>query len=165
MAAYCTKDDLLIGDIPLAPKYGDGTQFVQMAADEIDSQLGHLYVTPIEVEDLPANRPTTLLLKKTNQLLASGRLILDMAAGGEDRELQQYGLSMLNEALGIIKAIQDGKIKLTGAEPAEDVADDENTGPSIVNEDPYSLVEGFYQKYSTPSFIGAGLPLKPYGDS
>lgn len=163
--AYCTKDDLLTGDIPLAGKYGDGTSFVDFAADEIDSQIGHIYVTPVELDPLePGNRPALLLLKKINILLASGRIILDMAAGGEDRELQAYGNSMLREALGLLNQITNGTIVLGGATLLPTTTDDLNSAVSIANEDPYSLVQGFYDRYSQPygqPYLG-DLPMRPY---
>lgn len=161
--AYSTKDDLLIGDIPLPTHYGDGSKFVDMAADEIDSQVGHLYVTPIVIPDLPENRPASLLLKKINNLIASGRIILDLAAGGEDANLHAYGRSMLEEGLSLLKFLTEGKITLTGADfiTGEDV---QNTGPTVANEDPESLVEAFYQQVSHGEVRGPLNPVRPYAD-
>lgn len=167
--AYCTKDDLLTGSIPLAGKYGDGTPFVNLAADEIDGQIGHIYTTPVEFDEstpekTAAVRPAKLLLKKINLLLASGRIILDMAAGGEDDNLHAYGQSMWMEAKGLLDAISSGKIVLVGAPELPDTADNANTGPSIVQEDPYSLVEGFYTRYSQPAFFPPPAPMRPYDE-
>lgn len=162
MTAYCTKDDLLTGDIPLAGKYGDGSSFVQMAADEIDAELGHIYVTPIVIEDAtePENRPSVLTLKKINQLLASGRIILDMAAGGEDTDLHAYGRRMIDEALLLLGKICDSKMILRGAEMinSSDV-DVENTAVSVTQADSVSLVESFYDRYK--SFPVPGYPVMP----
>lgn len=168
--AYCEKDDLLTGDIPLAGKYGDGTKFVELAADEIDAQIGHIYETPIEiaVEGHPENRPSQLLLKKINTLLASGRIVLDMAAGGEDDRLHAYGASMVKEALGLLDLLTKQAIVLTGADKIESVDDDPNTAVSLIQEDPYSLVEGFYTRYGRTTVIPASLippsPMRPYDD-
>lgn len=162
--AYSAKEDLLTGDIPLAGKYGDGTPFVNLAADEIDAQIGHLYVTPIVLEDVPANRPARLLLKKINNLLASGRIILDMAAGGEDDRLHAYGASMMKEAIDLLNAITKGQIVLTGAPLLQEAANDLNTAVSIKNEDPYSLVQGFYERYSQPMLPIVLNPMRPYDD-
>jgi hypothetical protein len=166
--AYCDKDDLLTGDIPLAGKYGDGTQFVNLAADEIDAQIGHLYITPVVfVENTPEQiakvRPSKLLLKKINTLLASGRIVLDMAAGGEDDRLHAYGKSMLDEAVFLLNQISSGKIILIDAPELPNVEDDENTGPSLHNEDPYSLVQGFYDRYSGKTLL-PGPPMRPYDE-
>lgn len=165
MAAYCDKADLLTGDIPLAGKYGDGTSFCQLAADEIDAQVGHIYTTPVTfVDDAdPKSRPAQLLLKKINILLASGRIILDMAAGGEDDNLHAYGESMRREAVALLNQISSGVIDLAGAEKLPDTADDLNTGPLVHNEDPYSLVEDFYKRSASP--IGFMRPaMRPYDD-
>ena len=170
--AYCTKDDLLTGDIPLAGKYGDGSNFVNMAADEIDAQIGHIYVTPIVFDESTPEkaatvRPAKLLLKKINRLLASGRIILDMAAGGEDDRLQAYGASMMKEGLDLLNMLSSGKIELTDAPQLTEAADNKNTGPLIAQDDPYSLVEGFYSRFgsgiSTP-LPGRVLPMRPYDD-
>lgn len=162
--AYCAKEDLLTGDIPLAGKYGDGTSFVNFAADEIDAQIGHIYVTPVEFEDpIPAgHRPAQLLLKKINILLASGRIILDMAAGGEDRELHDYGRSMLREGIDLLNMISARKIILEGAPQDTDEAEDKNNAISVKNEDPYSLVQGFYDRYTHP-YLG-DQPMRPYDE-
>lgn len=150
--AYCTKGDLLLGDIPMPSRYGDGTRFVNMAADEIDGQIGHIYVTPIMIPSVPSPelRPAQLLLKKINFLLASGRIILDMAAGGEDESLHAYGRSMWNEATRLLNQIANGTIELIGI-PKLDDEGTANNGPSVVNEDSESLVEAFYSRGQTPS--------------
>lgn len=158
--AYCAKEDLLTGDIPLAGKYGDGTAFVNFAADEIDSQIGHIYITPVVFdESTPAKvasvRPSKLLLKKINILLASGRIILDMAAGGEDQQLHAYGLSMLQEAIGLLTKLSEGKIDLIDAPLLPSTDDDLNNAVSIANEDPVSLVETFYTQRQGTWPIGA----------
>lgn len=168
--AYCAKEDLLTGDIPLAGKYGDGTSFVNLAADEIDGQIGHIYVTPVVFDESTPEkaarvRPAKLLLKKINLLLASGRIVLDMAAGGEDDNLHAYGKSMHDEAVLLLNQISSGKIVLTDAPVLAEDAGNLNTGPSIVQDDPYSLVEGFYTQhrelYPVP---GRPRVMRPYDD-
>ena len=167
---YCTKDDLLTGDIPLAGKYGDGTAFVQLAADEIDAQIGHIYVTPVVFdEDTPEKvakvRPSKLLLKKINTLLASGRIVLDMAAGTEDDRLHAYGKSMHDEAILLLNMLSSRDILLVDAPKIEDEADDENTAVSVIQADPYSLVEGFYVRYGQTHLAPVlPLPMRPYDE-
>lgn len=160
--AYSEVGDLLIGDIPLPARIGDGSKFVDMAADEIDSQVGHIYTTPIVIPDEPQYRPARLLLKKINNLIASGRIILDMAAGGEDNDLHAYGRSMLNEGLSLLASIVTGRIVLIGA-PLLPGTEDVDTGPLIVNEDPESLVEAFYQQFSHGESRSLNPP-RPYKD-
>jgi hypothetical protein len=169
VVAYCEKTDLLTGDIPLAGRYGDGQRFVDLAADEIDAQIGHIYVTPIVFDESTPEkaarlRPAKLLLKKINTLLASGRIILDMAAGGEDDRLHAYGKSMHDEAVLLLNSITSGQIALTDAPVlAEDV--DADNGPTIAQDDPYSLVEGFYKQYGrSPLAPVPAIPMRPYDD-
>lgn len=166
--AYATKDNLLTGDIPLAGKYGDGTAFVDFAADEIDAQIGHIYVTPVGYVNPvdPKSKPAQLLLKKINILLASGRIILDMAAGTEDDNLHAYGNSMLREGINLLNKISSGQIKLYGAITIVTDGLEDNTAVSITQEDPESLVESFYTTMQEPAW---GWPRKavaqPYGGS
>jgi hypothetical protein len=165
--AYAAKEDLLTGDIPLAGKYGDGTSFVNFAADEIDGQIGHIYVTPVTFLNPvdPKAKPAQLLLKKINILLASGRIILDMAAGTEDQNLHAYGNAMLLEGINLLNMISSGKIKLNLATEIDTVSDDENNAVTLIQDDPYSLVEGFYQNYSRPaSAWPPATPMRPYDD-
>jgi hypothetical protein len=167
--AYCTKDDLLTGDIPLAGKYGDGTSFVNLTADEIDAEIGHIYVTPIDFDALEADasdaqvaamRPSKLLLKKINRLLASGRIVLDMAAGGEDRQLHAYGTAMWQEAKELLEYICKGSITLQVPRVGDDSDETkhDNTKVSLVQDDGYSLVKNFYDRYSTPVWPYTILP-------
>ncbi len=157
MVAYCVPSDLLIGDIPLAGKYGDGTSFVQLAADEIDSQIGHIYITPVVFdestqEQIDKVRPSKLLLKKINILLASGRIILDQAAGGEDDNLHAYGQSMIKEAVDLLSRLMNRDITLIDAPllPSEELR--ANTAASIIQEDDYSLVAAFYDRMQNPTW-------------
>lgn len=159
--AYSTKEDLLIGDVPLAPRYGDGSKFVDLAADEIDAEIGHIYVTPVDLADTPGNRPARLLLKKINNFIASGRIVLDMSLAGEDTQLQSYGRSLLSEGVSLLQQISNGGIVLTGAELLPGT-DDNPKGPSVSNEDPASLVESFYDRTSGVH-IFPPAPAAPYG--
>lgn len=145
VVTYSTKDDLRYGDLRLPARLGDGTSFVESAAEDIEAQLGHIYVTPFAIPDVPANRPSILLLKKINNLVASGRLVLDLAASSEDDQLHAYGRAMLKEGLELLGMVRDRNILLTGAELITDSDGDKTvTGPVILNEDKASLVEGFY---------------------
>lgn len=137
MAAYSTVDDLLLGDIPISSKV-DKEKFVDAAAEEIDSRIGHIYALPLT--GLASH--SQLLLKRINNHLATGRLILAVDAGGDDA-LHAYGLSLINGALGELAAIANGMIDLVGADRVPGTA--ELTGPAIVNADAYSATEAFEQ--------------------
>lgn len=159
---YCGVEDLLIGDIPLPSKHGNGSRMIQSTADEIDAQIGHIYVTPVVIDDQPQNRPAKLLLKKINFSLASGRLILDMAIAGEDHSLQAYGKYLINDALNMLAKIVDGTIVLTGAEVI--TGQDAYGKVSIINEDSESLVQSFYNRYSGDRLFNfpPQPPIRPY---
>lgn len=160
-ATYSTVSDLMIGDVRLGPQYGDGTRFVEMAADDIDSQLGHVYVTPFVIPDIPENRPSILLLKRINNCLASGRLIMDMALGGEDVNLNAYGLKLYNEGLTLLNELSGSSYLITGAEKLTDDAIRDSTGPQIINEDATSLVEEFYTGFDG-RWRATVAPVRPY---
>jgi hypothetical protein len=157
--AYCEPADLLIGDLPLSAQYGDGSGFISTAADEMDVVLGQLYVTPIVLADTPANRPSQLWLKTCNKFIASGRLILDIALAAEDDNLNAYGLSLLNQGLDMLKAIQSGAASITGAIPLDPNASSYQTGPMIFNEDSRSLVSAGYEFLLDPMALPGWPPM------
>jgi|SRR5690348_1250597 len=109
MTAYCASGDLVLGGIP-TPAGLDQNKIVADAADEIDSQIGMRYLTPIDTANVP--RPVQLLLKRINVALASGRLILAADSNGENQQLHAYGLSLINEAKEALRAIAAGDMFL-----------------------------------------------------
>jgi hypothetical protein len=148
---------------------GDGAKYVDGAAEEIDAALGGIYVTPIsiDIEANPEQRPAFLLLKKINWLLASGRLVLDLAAPGENADLHAYGRRMLDEGLALLGQVAAREIVLTGAEliPPPPGEEDSPTGPTIHNEDDVSLVESFYTRHNPYTMPVPSLrPPEPYGN-
>lgn len=165
---YCGLTDLLKGDLDLPRYMGDGSQFVNMAAEDIDSHLGHIYVTPIEVLDIPRNRPTKLMLKRINRLLASGRMVLDLATAGESTDLHAYGRSLVKEAMDLLEKIASGEIVLAGASRIDEVVDPTGqhfTGPRITNEDSYSLVQAFYDRFNPNQPDVVSPIIETYGGS
>lgn len=160
--AYSGTEDLLNGDIPLLPVHGDGSKAITSAAEDIDGQIGHIYVTPVELDDDPEYRPTRLLLKKINNLVASGRLIMDMAAAGEDDNNHAYGLFLLKEGQNLLGMVSSGKMVLAGAERIDGTTAGVNpAAASILNEDDESLVERFYRSGRGEDF--SRRRIVPYG--
>lgn len=143
--AYSLVTDLLIGEIP-TPAYIDVDKYIASAADEIDAVIGQIYITPVVVQSSPANRATTLILKKLNNFLASGRIILAMDSGGENKQLHQYGLYLVKEAEAILKAISTGMIVLNGGQPI--TIGGGATAPTILNSDAASIVDTFYDNFN-----------------
>lgn len=168
--AYCEIGDLRTGDIA-PPSYTTPEQYVITAAEEIDAAIGHIYVTPVVIDTTGHSeyRPSVLYLKKINWLLASGRMLLDVAAAGEMDNTHAYGRRMLDEALKMLHLLTSDELVLAGAVKI-DSGDEQgsNSGPFILNEDSESLVEGFY-KNRRPSYGLAESwpfgppPVVPYG--
>lgn len=144
---YCEIPDLVLGNIP-TPE--DADKYIISAAEEIDSRIGLRYATPVVVADSIEERPTELLLKRINTFLASGRLILALDAGGEDDQLHQYGLYLVNEASSAIDAIVSGSIVLPGTTPATEGSSIQ-TGPQLANVDDASSVEAFQSVFGNPA--------------
>lgn len=161
--AYCSINDVSIGNIPL-PSYIDKQKFVDDAADEIDSKIGFLYTTPIDVTDSPTNpvvRPARLLLKRLAISLATGRLVLALDAAGEDDKLHAYGWSMVREATAALNKISDGEIVLEGAVLVNPDASATKT-VLLYNEDPESSVEAFYNRIANPNYVFPYVYGGPY---
>lgn len=141
MATYSAAADLLLGDVDVPPAMSG--KYVQDAADEIDSKLAFRYVTPIIVTDTPATRSTLLLLKRINNWLASGRLILARGTTGQVQDLHAYGAKLIADAEAALAEIASGDFVLPGATLLN--PDDAGTsGPIINNLDAESNVESFY---------------------
>lgn len=162
MPTYSDKDDLLTGNVPLPP-YIDVNQFIQDAADEIDSHLGFIYKTPIQMdENGPVSRPARLLLKRISAHLSSGRLIMALDSSGQNEQLHNYGIYLVNEATSALRQIAEGKIRLDGAELPEDETTAAPNGPLISNLDSESQVEAFYDRIANPAYVPVSFRY-PYG--
>jgi hypothetical protein len=166
---YCAETDLRVGDTRLPDYMGTKEQRIQSGAQEIDAALGHIYVTPLDFTDPdtrqvePESRPARLMVRKINWLITSGRMLLDMDASGEEDRQHAYGLAMLKEGLGLLQQIVTGEMILAGALVfgSEEAAAEDFTGPKLFNEDPESLVEGFYQNRAPGTLVN--VPVAPYG--
>lgn len=172
VTSYCGVDDLRRGDIPLPAYMGDGGKYVDAAAEEIDSQVGHLYQTPILIPPTPQNRPSILFLKKINWLIASGRLLLDMAAASENQNQHAYGMGMLKEGLALLNQLAADEVQLLGAIRLDaDSEQKDYNGPAIFNEDEASLVQGFYDRHNRrlhpffPLDYPPVVPQQAYGNN
>lgn len=148
---YSSTEDLLTGNIPV-PSYLDPMKFVQDAADEIDSYIGFVYQTPIDV-GMTSNlsRPARLLLKRINNYLATGRLLQAAAAAQQDDNTHAYATRLITEALSALQGIAGGSVVLDGA-PLVDGSEDASpvSRPVVNNEDEYSQVEAFYNRVTNP---------------
>lgn len=148
--AYCSAGDLLIGDIELSSTLSKES-FLRDAFDEMNARLGFTYVLPLT--GLPVHAVT--LLKMINARLASGRLLMSVAAPVEDNGIHQYGAWLIKEAYADLMAIVNGQIVLVGA--VSNVEPHPNAG-TIVNHDAESAFEMFENNVTraTPSWWQPG---------
>lgn len=135
--AYSLVSDLLLGDLAVSVSVNK-QKFIDDAAEEIDSKLGFVYELPLS--DLPSYQKK--LLKLINNKLASGRLILTLAIGGEDTALHAYGLRLVTEATNELMLIANGGVELDATSTATiDTSNDMR--PVIHNHDAESAVDIF----------------------
>lgn len=132
--AYCGETDLLVSE-GLVVSPNEKSKFVQSAADEMDAKLGYRYATPIVTEDLPANQAKLLLT--INAKLASGRLIMSNALGGQDAQVNAYALYLIKEAEMDLMSIANGQVDLT-APLVDSTGTEIGTVEDPVIDDPYA---------------------------
>lgn len=149
--AYCEATDLIIGDLP-TPGYIDKDQWLTAGQEEIDAVIGEFYAIPVNIQLVKMGNPqTALLLKRLNIYLSSGRLIMSIAIGGENKQLHAYGKALIDQALEVLKEIREGKLTLLGAQPRPGSAAGGNVNRPVINNlDDESYVEGFYRDH--PAF-------------
>jgi hypothetical protein len=135
---YCTQDDLLLGDLRISPDV-DVDSYIRRAARDIDLALGRRYDTPIET----TNAFTINLLRNVASDLASAYLIMAQAQGGEDNQVNAYGLFLYNRARAALDPYIASEF-LPGTDPLGPGTDDSvGAAVSIVQEDAESLFAPF----------------------
>lgn len=160
---YSEVADMLTGNIPVSNTTAQ--KYVNDAADEIDSVIGTLYFTPVDMSSDPGtvSRPSRLLLKRVSNFLASGRLMLATAAGGEDDQLHAYAKYLVDSATAVLMKIATGEIRLDGAVRLGDPEEEGSRGPVISNVDPESNVEAFYDRIYTAAPVYSVTLRRPSG--
>jgi hypothetical protein len=168
--AYSEVSDMLTGNIPVGGTMPQ--KYVNDAADEIDSVIGGIYVTPINMDPTPSDTPpgtgtvqrsSRLLLKRISNFLASGRYMLATAAGGEDDQLHAYAKYLVDTALAALMRIATGEVVLEGATKSDPEGEEGLPGPLISNVDPESNVEAFYDRIYASPFAGFSVYWRPAG--
>lgn len=135
--SYCSVQDLLVGDMPINTTRAE--QFVQDASDEVDMKLGTLYEWPPTGSLGPQ---ATLILKRLNVLIGTGRLVMAQAIGAEDQATQSYGTYLLREGQLLLDQILSGDLVLLDV-PKHLITSSGNA-PSVVFEDSFPGVDTFY---------------------
>lgn len=140
-APYSETADLVLGDMTIGGTVNKDA-YVNAAGDEIDSRLGYVYSLPLP-DTLPDH--AVKLLRKINNFIASGRLIMALAVGGEDSSLHAYGLSLVQEAHNDLALILNGSLPLDTA--VKNSASDANKGPTVANQDIFSPITAFEDEF------------------
>lgn len=146
-STYSTISDLFVGDITIDT--ATKQQHVDRAADEVDSRLGFMYVTPFTQGAL--SRPGWLFIQRLANFIASGRLLLEIDQAGEGMMIHAYGKRLLDDAEECISYVLDGKIDLLPTDPSDPDIQAVH-GATVRNLDPYSQVEAFYGWASIPAW-------------
>jgi hypothetical protein len=158
--AYCVASDLPLGQLAgRLPIEISINTYMNAAADHIDARLGHMYLTPFDVEgvdSLPSHQ--VKLLKGINAKRAAGQIILAATIATEDSVLQQYGLWLIQEADIELQAVQSGEVRLAAPLVNSDgLPLDPTTDPD--DADPYARTPSAYiiDQYSPVAAFEANI--------
>jgi hypothetical protein len=156
---YSFADEMLLGDMPLGSA-SNAEKYVDDAANEIDSVIGQLYETPVDMsESGPVARHSRLLLQRIANHLASGRFIMAQAVGGEGTRLHAYGRNLVVGAERALAQLASGDLVLVGAPRVAVITDDSDAPPRILSGDETSGVEAFYANVMNNR---PGFPVAPW---
>lgn len=137
----------LLGDWTM-PRDQTMDSWVIRAADEMDGIIGQRYKLPLEIDDvIPDHRADYLLLKRINEFLAAGRLLLGAAGGGQEGSTNAYATYLVNEATKELARISAGRTLLEAGEELELAAP--TVGVMALNRDESSFVDQFYSSFGT----------------
>lgn len=151
---YCEVPDLLIGDIKISSRLNQ-YDYINSAADEMNAKIGQVYQLPLDLTDAaPFVAP---LLKKINQFLATGRLIMALGQGEEWMTTHAYARELLKEGKAELENIFCGSTPLTGCPRL--AGSFRSNAPTVSNIDTASAVETFnaFVNGDANAYWGAGL--------
>nr|DAK84360.1 MAG TPA: head to tail adaptor [Caudoviricetes sp.] len=160
---YCTEGAIRthVQNIKL-PTGVTWDSLAETASNEVDSNIGVRYVTPITVNpNDPAERSAAYWLQNVTSMVAAARLMLSISAPGSQDTANNYGQYLLSNAQQLMNDVISGKVELPGA---EEVAANGSIiqGPTVLNQDAYSQVDLFYDNFEPEGFIPGRLP-RPKG--
>lgn len=118
--AYCKDDDLLLTS-GVTVGNGDKPKFINIACDEINAKLGFVYATPLDLEVATTTMPPNQvkLIKTITAKLATGRLLMSTALGGQSESINSYALYLVKEAEMDLMSIANGSIDLNAPRVSE----------------------------------------------
>ncbi|URG17385.1 head-to-tail connector protein [Rhodococcus phage Mbo2] len=148
-SCYTTPAESLpwLGDLEI-PRGQTMDEWVIKAADEMDGILGQTYRLPLDTNmDIPDHKADALLLKKINEFLAAGRLLLAAAGTGQDNSLNAYGSDLVNSAIKELARISSGRTVLESGELLD--LEKPTVGVMGLNRDASSYVDQFYSAFGT----------------
>ncbi|AVP43202.1 head-to-tail adaptor [Gordonia phage Lidong] len=162
-AVYCTDAAIKthVQNIKL-PTGVTWDSLAETASNEVDSNLGVRYVTPIQVSaNDPTQKAAAYWLQNVTSMVAAGRLMLSIAAPGSQDTANSYGQYLLRNAQQLMNDVISGKVDLPGA---EEVPANGSTiqGPTVLNQDAFSQVDLFYDNFM-PEGIVPGRTVRPGG--
>lgn len=143
---YCTEGAIQthVQNIKL-PGNVTWDSLAETASNEVDSNIGVRYVTPITVSPMdPETRAAAYWLQNVTALVAAARLMLSISAPGSQDTANNYGQYLLRNAQQLMNDVINGKVDLPGA---EELASNGSViqGATILNPDRYSQVDLYYE--------------------
>lgn len=156
---YCTGDAIKthVQNIKL-PAGVTWESMAETASNEVDSNIGVRYVTPVVVSPVdPETRAAAYWLQNVTALVAAARLMLSTAAPGSQDTANQYGQYLLRNAQQLMQDVVSGKVDLPGA---EEISSNDSTiqGATILNGDRYSQVDLYYDNFMPDGILPGREP-------
>ncbi|AKJ71701.1 hypothetical protein TIN2_11 [Tsukamurella phage TIN2] len=116
----------------------------ETASNEVDSNIGVRYQTPIQVSAVdPETRAAAYWLQNVSAMVAAARFMLSVAAPGSQDSANGYGRYLLSSAQKLMNDVISGKVDLNGAIELTPLG--EVQAPTIINGDAYSQVDLYYE--------------------
>lgn len=139
---YCGPEDLILGKMHKDDGAGK-IRFTELAAEEINECLANVYVLPLAPIPpiLALSEATRLALKRCNIFIASGRYLMDAAAGGQVEGVDAYGLYLLGEGKRLLDSMESGQLDLGAIKIVTATTGD---APMITNLDSVSGLDAYY---------------------
>lgn len=157
---YCQPEHITL-KADMLPREPPVEQWIQHAADHMNSYIGQIYELPLQLDPLRADHlADILLLRRINAWLAMGQIIMNANASAEDSNLHVYGKWMYDEANKELARISAGRTVLEAGIPLVE-PDTRSNGPLITNRDSGSFVDAFYRSNGSahigPTQWGVGI--------